>query len=112
MHFTVVLGCSVTSFTLCGGHLPSLSSMAVNAGLTRRMCYLLIYLRPLLLNEPFVVTVDTPVRITTELLLLVCNGCSSVSMEVSLRDSKHVTVYSVLAGKPEGKRPLGRPRLK
>jgi hypothetical protein len=31
---------------------------------------LLIYLRALLLNEPFVLTVDTPVRITVELLLL------------------------------------------
>jgi hypothetical protein len=30
----------------------------------------LIYLRALLLNEPFVITVDTPVRITIELLLL------------------------------------------
>jgi hypothetical protein len=30
------------------------------------MCYLLIYLRPLLLNEPFVVTVETSVRITIE----------------------------------------------
>jgi hypothetical protein len=30
----------------------------------------LIYLRPLLLNEPFLITVDTPVRITTELLSL------------------------------------------
>jgi hypothetical protein len=35
---------------------------------------LLIYLRALLLNEPFVITVDTPVRITTELLLLPRQG--------------------------------------
>jgi hypothetical protein len=47
-----------------------LLSSKVNARLTWLMCYLLVYLRPLLLNEPFVVTVETSVRITIELLLL------------------------------------------
>jgi hypothetical protein len=42
--------------------IPTLLSSEVNARL-------LIYLRALLLNEPFVITVDTPVRITAELLL-------------------------------------------
>jgi hypothetical protein len=50
--------------------MSTLLSSVVNARLTQRMCYLLIYLRPLLLNEPFVVTVDTAVRITIELLLV------------------------------------------
>jgi hypothetical protein len=50
--------------------IPRLTSSEVNARLTWLMCCLLIYLRPLLLNEPFVVTVETPVRITIELLLL------------------------------------------
>jgi hypothetical protein len=45
-------------------------SLAVNAGLTWLMCYLLIYLQLLLLSEPFVVTVETSVRIMIELLLL------------------------------------------
>jgi hypothetical protein len=43
---------------------------AANVRLTWLMCYLLIYLRPLLLSEPFVVTVETSVRVTVELLLL------------------------------------------
>jgi hypothetical protein len=42
----------------------------VNARLTWLICYLLIYLRPLLLNGPFFVTVETSVRVTVELLLL------------------------------------------
>jgi hypothetical protein len=50
--------------------IPRLLSSEVNARLTWLMCYLLIYMRPLLLNEPFVVTVETSVRITIELLLL------------------------------------------
>jgi hypothetical protein len=47
-----------------------LSSFTVIPRLTWRMCYLFIYLRPLLLNEPFVVTVETSVRVTMEVLLL------------------------------------------
>jgi hypothetical protein len=47
-----------------------LLSLAVNVRLTWRMCYLLIYVQALLLNEPFVVTVDTSLRVTMELLLL------------------------------------------
>jgi hypothetical protein len=50
--------------------IPRLLSSEVNAILTWLMCYLLIYLWPLLLNEPFVVTVETSVRITIDLLLL------------------------------------------
>jgi hypothetical protein len=70
-----------------------LLSLAVNVRLTWLMCYLLIYLRPLLLNEPFVVTVDTSVRVTMELLLLpMQRSIRSVSMEASLLDSKHVTI--------------------
>jgi hypothetical protein len=52
-----------------------------------------LYSRPLLCNGPFVVTVDTPVRITMELLLLpMQRSIRSVSMEVSLLDSKRVTI--------------------
>jgi hypothetical protein len=70
-----------------------LLSSEINARLTWRMCYLLIYLRALLLNEPFVVTVDTSVRVTMELLLLPTQrSICSVSMEASLLDSKHVTL--------------------
>jgi hypothetical protein len=50
--------------------IPRLLSSEVNARQTWLMCYLLIYIRPLLLNEPFVVTVETSVRIIVELLLL------------------------------------------
>jgi hypothetical protein len=71
-----------------------LLSSKVNVRLTWLMCYLLIYLRLLLLNEPFVVTVDTSVRVTMELLLLpMQRSIRSVSMEASLLDSKHVTIF-------------------
>jgi hypothetical protein len=81
-HFTVIL--LVLCVLLCWltssvGESIQLSSMAARLRLTStatiqrltwRMCYLHIYLRPLLLNEPFVVTVDTSVRVIIELLLL------------------------------------------
>jgi hypothetical protein len=71
-----------------------LLSSAANVRLTWLMCYLLIYLRPLLLNEPFVITVDTSVKVTMELLLLpMQRSIRSVSMEASLLDSKHDTIY-------------------
>jgi hypothetical protein len=50
--------------------IPRLLSSEVNARPTWIMCYFLIYLLPLLLNEPCVVTMETSVRITIELLLL------------------------------------------
>jgi hypothetical protein len=50
--------------------------------------------RALLLNEPFVITVDTSVTVTMELLLLpMQRSICSISMEASLLDSKHVTIY-------------------
>jgi hypothetical protein len=85
VHFTIqYLDCFST---LCVGESIQLSLMAarlrvlspavdarllspeVNAGLTFE-CNPLLYMRPLLRNEHYVVTVETSVRITIELLLL------------------------------------------
>jgi hypothetical protein len=60
--------------------------------------FLLLYVRALLLNEPFVITVDTSVAVTMELLLLPMQRfICSVSMEASLLDSKHVTILLATA---------------
>jgi hypothetical protein len=69
-----------------------LSSITVIPRLTWRMCSLLIHLRPLLLNEPFAVTVETSVRITVELLLLAMQRSIVAFPWESLLDSKHVTL--------------------
>jgi hypothetical protein len=60
--------------------------------------FLLIYVRALILNEPFIITMDTSVRVTMELLLLPMQRSTVValSLEVSLLDSKHVTVLSAI----------------
>jgi hypothetical protein len=56
-----------------------------------------MYVRALLRNEPFVITVDTSVRVTMELLLLpMQRSIRSVSMEVSLLDSRHVTLCIII----------------
>jgi hypothetical protein len=71
-----------------------LLSSKVNVRLLANV-FLLIYVRGLLLNEAFVITVDTSVTGTMELLLLpMQRSIRSVSMEASLLDSKHVTLLT------------------
>jgi hypothetical protein len=64
------LGQYWTSTVSCGVQAPTVSFGGYFQTVFLRMYCLLICLRPLLLNETFVVTVETPVRITIELLLL------------------------------------------